>query len=103
MSKIKTKFYLSFFAASLAIAGALSFYASSHPDGLEKVAEDKGFLDTAKDSAVSNSPLADYGVSGLDNERLSVGLSGVIGVIVTGLVAFGIFALTKRLNRGSRS
>lgn len=103
MSKLKKRFYFGFLAASVLVAGALSYYASSHPDGLEKVAEDTGFLETAKDSAVSNSPLADYGISGLDNERLSVGLSGVIGVIVTGLVAYAIFALAKRLNKGAKN
>lgn len=99
VSNFKTRFYFGFLGASVVVAGALSYYASSHPDGLEKVAEDTGFLDTAKDSAVSNSPLADYGIAGLDNERLSVGLSGVIGILVTGLVAYAIFAAAKRLNK----
>ena len=103
MKKLTNRFYLAFFAVAVVVAGALSFYASSQPDGLEKVAEDTGFLDTAKDSAVSNSPLADYGVAGLDNDRLSVGLSGIIGVIFTGLVAFAIFALARRLNKGSKN
>jgi hypothetical protein len=97
MKKILGRFYFVFFLASLIVAGALSFYASSHPDGLEKVAEDVGFLDTAKDSSVSGSPLADYGVSGIENARLSVGLSGVIGVIATALVAYFVFAISKRL------
>lgn len=99
----KNRFYLYFFLASLAIAGGLSFYASSHPDGLEKVAEDTGFLDTAKDSAVSNSPLAGYGVSGIGDERFSVALSGVIGIIITAAIAYGTFALVKRINKGSKS
>lgn len=102
MSKASKRFYTYFFIASLAVAGVLSYYASSQPDGLEKVAEDTGFLDTAEDSAVSGSPLADYGVSGVDSERLSVGLSGVIGVLVTALVAFGIFALSRRFNRAAK-
>ena len=99
MSKLSKRFYLYFLTASILIAGALSFYASSHPDGLEKVAEDVGFLDTAKDSAVSGSPLADYGISGLDNARISVGLSGLIGLAVTGFVAFGVFYLAKKLRK----
>lgn len=80
------RFYLVGIAIALVIAGFLSFYASSSPDGLEKVAIDLGFIDSAKDSAVADSALADYGVAGLDNERLSVGIAGVIGVISTGLV-----------------
>ena len=103
MSRVSKRFYLYFFLASALVAGALSFYASSHPDGLEKVAEDTGFLDTAKDSAVSGSPLADYGVAGLDNERLSVGLSGIIGILVTALVAFAVFAIAKRFKTGAKN
>ncbi|MBM3703802.1 MAG: hypothetical protein FJW54_01860 [Actinobacteria bacterium] len=80
------RFYLVGIAIALVIAGFLSFYASSSPDGLEKVAIDLGFIDSAKESAVADSALADYGVAGLDNERLSVGIAGVIGVIATGLV-----------------
>ncbi len=99
----KSRFYLYFFLVSLVIAGGLSFYASSHPDGLEKVAEDTGFLETAKDSAVSDSPLADYGVAGIGDERFSVGLSGIIGIFVTAAITFGIFALIKRMNKGSKN
>lgn len=90
------KFYISFFLIATALAGGVSYYASSHPDGLEKVAEQKGFLDTAKDSAVADSPLSDYGISGLDNERLSVGLAGVIGVVATALVALALFGLLRK-------
>ena len=44
--------------ACLLIAGVGSYYASSHPDGLEFVAESAGFSDSAKDSAASDSPIA---------------------------------------------
>lgn len=78
-------------------AGIFSFYASSSPDGLEKVAEEKGFIDTAKDPLNSGSPLADYGVAGVGNERLSVGLSGIAGVLITLLVSALIFkSLAKK-------
>ena len=43
------KFYIAGFIVSLFLAGVVSFYASSSPDGLEKVAQDVGFIDTAKD------------------------------------------------------
>jgi cobalt/nickel transport protein len=90
------KFYALFFLAALSLAGGLSYYASSSPDGLEKVAEDEGFLESAEDSAVSNSPLADYGITGLDNERLSVGIAGVVGVLATAVIALALFALIKK-------
>lgn len=93
---LTNKFLLAGILISLAIAGVLSYYASSSPDGLEKVAEDKGFLDTAKDSINSGTPLADYGVSGIENERLSVGLSGLVGVIATLLVAGLLFKMIAK-------
>jgi cobalt/nickel transport protein len=99
MKRLKNSFSLVFFSISLVVAGALSFYASSHPDGLEKVAEDIGFLNTAKQSTTSGSPLADYGVAGIENARLSVGLSGVIGVLVTALASYLLFAVSKKLRR----
>ena len=87
------------FAVSLALAGGVSYYASSHPDGLEKVAGDVGFLDSAKESAVKDSPLAEYGVAGVENERLSGGLAGVIGVASTAAISFGIFYGMRRFNK----
>ena len=89
-------FLISGFIASLLLAGVVSFYASSHPDGLEKVAKDIGFIDTAKSHKNADGLLADYGVKGVDNERLSVGAAGVIGVIATGVISTGLFMLVRR-------
>lgn len=77
--------------ASIVIAGFLSFYASSHPDGLEKVSADQGLDVTAVDSANADSVLADYGVAGVENERASAFLGGVIGVAITGLAGVGLY------------
>ena len=95
-TKRDLKFYLIFFAAALVLAAVVSFYASSSPDGLEKVAEDIGFLDTAKDHSNSDFALADYGVAGVENERFSVGLAGTIGVVTTGVVAVVLFMALGR-------
>jgi hypothetical protein len=81
---------------TLVIAGVVSYYASSHPDGLEWAAGESGFADTARDSAAADSPLADYGVAGVDDGRLSGGLAGVIGVAVTLVLAGGLTLLLRR-------
>ncbi|MCE1180624.1 MAG: PDGLE domain-containing protein [Micrococcales bacterium] len=78
-------------ALSLLLAGVGSYYASSHPDGLEYVAEKTGFGDSAKDSAASDSPLSDYAVRGISDGRLSGGLAGVAGVAAVGALSFGLF------------
>lgn len=83
-------------AVTLLIAGVVSFYASSSPDGLEHVAESTGFAHTAEEHAGSNGPLADYAVKGVDNERLSGGLAGVVGVAVTLVLAGGLTLLVRR-------
>jgi cobalt/nickel transport protein len=95
-TKRDVKFYLIFFLSALVLAAVVSFYASSSPDGLEKVAGEIGFLDTAKDHANSDFALADYGVAGVDNERFSVGLAGTIGVVATGAVAVVLFVALGR-------
>lgn len=75
-------------AVTLLVAGVASFYASEHPDGLEYVAQAQGFDGAAVESPVSGWPLSDYAVAGLAHERLSVGLAGVAGCLVTlGFVA----------------
>ena len=90
------KFIVMGVLVSALLAGGASFYASSSPDGLEKVAEEIGFIDTAKDSANADTALADYGVKGVENERLSVGVAGLIGVVATGAVSGGLFLLLRR-------
>ncbi len=79
---------------SAGLAGCLSFYASGHPDGLERVAEVHGFADAAEDSAAQASIVADYEL-GDDGGRLSVAAAGLIGIGITALAAFGLFALIK--------
>jgi cobalt/nickel transport protein len=81
---------------TLLVAGVASFYASSHPDGLEHVAEQTGFSDSAQESAASDSPLADYSVDGVDDARLSGGLAGVIGCVLTLAIAGGLFMVLRR-------
>jgi cobalt/nickel transport protein len=95
-------FLISGFVVSLFLAGVVSFYASSNPDGLEKVAEDIGFIETAKDHTYADGALADYGVKGIDNARLSTGAAGVIGVIATGVISTGLFMVVRRKSGSER-
>jgi hypothetical protein len=82
---------------ALLLAGVASYYASSHPDGLEYVAERTGFLDSADEHAAADGPLADYRTKGVDDARVSGGLAGILGVMVTLALAGGIaFAVRRR-------
>ena len=90
------------FLLALVLAGGISYYASGSPDGLERVAEDKGFLDSADDHALADSPVADYAVRGVSDERLAGGLSGIIGVVVTFAVGGLLFFLAVRRRPAAR-
>ena len=90
------RFFAVALVVSLLVAGVASYYASSHPDGLEYVAEQTGFVDSAEDSATVDSPLADYQTSGVDDARISGGRAGVIGVVVILLLSNGQFWLVRR-------
>ncbi|MFI5999174.1 energy-coupling factor ABC transporter permease [Streptomyces sp. NPDC051366] len=81
---------------ALVLAGFVSFYASASPDGLEKVAADKGIDQNVKEHAAADSPLADYSVKDVEDARLSGGLAGVIGVGATVAVGTGIFWTVRR-------
>ncbi|MFG2578259.1 energy-coupling factor ABC transporter permease [Streptomyces malaysiensis] len=83
-------------AAALLCAGVVSFYASASPDGLEKVAHDKGIDQKEEDHAAKDSPLADYGVKDISDARISGGLAGVIGVGATLAVGSGVFIVVRR-------
>lgn len=82
---------------ALALAGVGSFYASSAPDGLNRVAEDLGFAASEREPASPDSPFAGYGTRGVENERLSGGLAGVTGVLLTlGVAGGAAWALRTR-------
>ncbi|MBU6529894.1 energy-coupling factor ABC transporter permease [Streptomyces mayonensis] len=90
------KVWITGLVASLVLAGFVSFYASANPDGLEKVASDKGIDEKAEEHASADSPLADYGVEDITDARVSGGLAGVIGVGVTVVAGSAVFWAVRR-------
>ncbi|MEV8320965.1 energy-coupling factor ABC transporter permease [Streptomyces sp. NPDC059900] len=90
------KVWIAGLVTSLVLAGFVSFYASANPDGLEKVAHDKGIDKKAEEHANADSPLADYGVKDITDARLSGGLAGVIGVGVTVVAGTAVFWSLRR-------
>jgi cobalt/nickel transport system permease protein len=74
----------------------ISPFASGFPDGLEWVAGENGFLDTAVDAPFQLLP--DYTIPDLGESGLSTILAGIIGALVVAAIAFGL----ARLLRGKR-
>lgn len=90
------RFFAVVLLAALLIAGGASYYASSHPDGLEHVAQQTGFEDTARDSPAARSPLADYSTKGVEDDRASGGVAGVAGALLVLVTAGGLFWVLRR-------
>lgn len=89
-------FYGIGFLVVIVFAVVISQFASDNPDGLEYVAEQQGFGDTAQDHSLGDAPLADYGDNLTDNSALNTAVAGLAGVVVTLAVGYGIFWLARR-------
>ena len=81
-------------AVAIGLATAVSPYASSSPDGLEKVAGDKAFLDRGE--AQETSVLSDYAIPGIGDERVATGLAGFAGTLLVFGLGYGIVVITRR-------
>lgn len=93
--------------ASLAVAlliAVLSPLASASPDGLERVAEDKGFIETAKGPPFEI--IADYAFPWVANDDMATVLAGLTGVIIVAAVAsvpaLGLRAANRRGKVGAK-
>ena len=83
-------------ALALAVASPL---ASANPDGLEWVAEQQGFLDTAQGSLYEIIP--DYTVPGISSEALATIIAGILGTLLVFAIAF--FIARSRAGRSPAS
>lgn len=107
-SQRRWRFWIGFAIVTLLIAGGVSYFASSSPDGLDSATlrgcevvetadgealQGDCIAQHAEEHSMAGSPLADYAVGGQDGTG---GLAGIVGVVVTVLVAGGAFWLIAR-------
>ena len=95
---LKKNWWVAGLILALTVA-VLSPLASPRPDGLERVAEEQGFIDRAKDSPVRI--ITGYLFPGIQDERLATILAGLLGTIVVFGFAYGVAWIARR--RRSRS
>jgi cobalt/nickel transport system permease protein len=72
----------------------ISPLASSDPDGLERVAEDTGFLNRGLANTLG--PLPDYTIPFLGETPLSTIAAGVAGALIVAGLAFGLARILRR-------
>jgi hypothetical protein len=90
------KYTIAILLISGVLAGGVSFFASSNPDGLNKVAIDLGFADQESESATGDSALAGYETAGIENSVLSRAVAGITGVFATALVGSGLYFYVRK-------
>jgi cobalt/nickel transport system permease protein len=76
------------------VLAVLSPLASSHPDGLEWVAEQHGFIEAARAAFYNLVP--DYVMPGIHNPTLATIAAGILGAVIVFGVAFGIARAEKQ-------
>jgi hypothetical protein len=86
---MKSRWWLIGLCLALLVA-FLSPLASPHPDGLERVAENDGFISRARGPWYTLIP--DYLFPGIANEAVATIIAGIVGVVM-------VFALTYFLTR----
>lgn len=100
---MKSKWWIISLFICLAVA-SLSPLASSSPDGLERVAENQGFIDSAHDAPFR--VIADYVFPGIQNEALATIVAGVIGTLILFAVVYAVawlLTIRKKKQRNTLS
>jgi PDGLE domain len=89
-------------ALAVGLATAVSPFASPHPDGLEKVAEEKQFIEEGKLAPLQeSSPIPDYAFPGVEDERVATGLAGFVGCLGVFAIGYGLAYVLRRRPRGA--
>jgi len=94
---LKLKWWHIGLVISLAVA-CLSPLASASPDGLERVAEDYGFVALAQEAPFQ--VIADYVFPGIENEAVATILAGLIGTLVVFGAVYVFFRLLRSKTGG---
>lgn len=83
---------------SLVAAGVISLFASSHPDGLERVLEDHEVA--VAEEVNFAAPMPDYVLPAIEQPTISASLAGITGMLLTLGIAWGAFQLLSHKGSG---
>ena len=92
------KLFLVGLMIALGVAVVVAQFASSSPDGLEFVAEQEGFLETAGEHDLATVPLANYGENLTGSNWINTAVAGLAGTLATLAIGYGVFWLARKTN-----
>jgi len=81
---------------AIVLAVIFSPFASPWPDGLERVAENKGFLEKGEVKPAVTSPVPDYAWPGVKNEKAATSLAGAAGTLAVFALTYALAKLLKK-------
>lgn len=87
------------FAGALLLAALVAPWASPSPDGLQRVAIDRGFASFEQPHPLLDLPTAGYEIAGVGGAEASTALAGVTGVLGAALLAGGAVVVSRRRAR----
>ena len=97
---MKLRYYLGLLVVGIGIALFITLFspfASSEPDGLQRVAENEGFAEEADDAPYE--AIADYALPWVDNKDLATILAGIMGVLMVAALALLIGFLLRNARK----
>jgi hypothetical protein len=97
METLRRHWWIAGLAVAAIVVVVLGPLASADPDGLEAVAEQHGFLESARDAFYQLLP--DYTVPGLDGSASTVA-AGLIGVVTVFIATWLLGRLVARRHSG---
>lgn len=87
-------------ALCVGLATGASPFASTSPDGLERVAADHGFADRGTTHRIQeDSPIAGYAFPGIRDARVARGVAGFAGTLAVFVLGAGIAWGLRRTRR----
>ena len=81
---------------ALFLAAVVAPFASSWPDGLERIAQMLGFDHLASTNPPLKSPFPDYNIKRLGDRPLSTVVAGVIGTLLCFFLPFSLYLFLKK-------
>ena len=90
-------------AAAVILSILISPFASPCSDGLERVAENKGFIHKQQTRPVLLTYLSGYLWPGIKNERIATSLAGLAGTLIVFVLGIGAGFLLSKKNKQNAS